>query len=105
MQAWEKQFDNIQKEYRKILKRHATVSKIPKKHLIKQDKEHICKSLIPKASDPDMFKPTLKGTKLEFPIQRVGRISNYRASVILTKYSHYIARSAFDRDVGKEIDS
>lgn len=99
--SWEIRFKILKKLFERIIKRY-------KKSMEKKYDKTILDLLLPKSSfykSRGLFeaKIDLKKNKesIIYDCQRIGRLCFPRAGEMLTKYAHYISRSAFEHDFGK----
>jgi hypothetical protein len=102
--AWNYRFGKLKKKFDEIIAEYNGYT--DKKY----DKDFLEKYLLPKspASGRVLLKPQLKSDPqkqkytIEYNCKRVKRLCKQHAEDILLKYSHYISRSAFEHDLGKE---
>jgi hypothetical protein len=101
--AWQDYYEKLQKEIKKIINRYARISQIDSNKLPKAEREQLLKYVLPPSSHTNLFKGKIVNQTLEYPLKRIGRITQARALAILSRYTNYLARAAFDRDFGEEI--
>ncbi|MDL1982507.1 MAG: hypothetical protein LWX02_13830, partial [Deltaproteobacteria bacterium] len=83
--------------------RYIKINQIDGNKLPKEEKKQLLKYVLPPSSHSNLFKGKVVNQTLEYPLKRIGRITQSRALAILSRYTNYLARAAFDRDFGDEI--
>lgn len=96
--TWEKRFTVIKKETEKILKRYYEFQK-------QKMTRDILQLVLPTSSNNNLFRAKIETDKsqikLSFDCRRIARVNQPHAGAILTKFANYMARSAFEHDIGR----
>lgn len=105
--SWKVLHKRIFKDLRKRLNRHSeiqdklkNVAGVGKKELSLLTDNIFYKAYFPKACKGVVGE---QKKSLSYPIKRIGRIERTKATEILSQFTGHLARTALDRDVGKEI--
>ncbi|MDL1986890.1 MAG: hypothetical protein LWX08_04370 [Deltaproteobacteria bacterium] len=101
--SWQDYYEKVNKEIEKIINRYIKINQIDGNKLPKEEKKQLLKYVLPPSSHSNLFKGKVVNQTLEYPLKRIGRITQSRALAILSRYTNYLARAAFDRDFGDEI--
>ena len=94
--AWQDHYERLQTEFKKVVNRYDRINKSMENKVKKDDINCVLNTIL----SPE---GKVNGQIIVYPLRRIGRINQARAVAILSRYAGYLARSAFDRDFGKEI--
>jgi len=106
--AWGKYHDTLLGNAKEIIENYSKLQKMrelynkrrePKNHA----SDKLLRLAIPKSSDPELFIGTIDTAKniLIYDCKRVERLCQAHAAALLTKYSNFTSRAAFDLDFGR----
>jgi hypothetical protein len=96
--GWNRRYELLVKDAGKILSRHKELS-------IAKDKKDILELLLPPSSNARLFRPTVTavGKTLQYDCRRKMRLTPPRSVGLLSAFSAYLARPAFERDIGEPL--
>lgn len=108
MPAWGKYHIKILENSKEVIENYLKLQKMREQYNKRREpKNHASDKLlglaIPKSSDPELFVGTIDiATKtLSYDCKRVERLCQAHAAALLTKYSNFSSRAAFDLDFGR----
>lgn len=106
--AWGKYHIKILENSKEVIENYLKLQKMREQYNKRREpKNHASDKLlglaIPKSSDPELFVGTIDtATKtLSYDCKRVERLCQAHAAALLTKYSNFSSRAAFDLDFGR----
>jgi hypothetical protein len=106
--AWGKYHGKILENAKEIIENYSKLQKMREQYNKRrqpqnQASDKLLRLAIPQSSDPELFVGTIDSVKniLSYDCKRVERLCQAHAAALLTKYSNFTSRAAFDLDFGR----
>ena len=106
--AWSNYHIKVLEKAKDVIETHGKLHKMRERYNKRrvpknQVPDNLLRLAIPPSSDPELFVGTINTAEKElgYDCNRVARLSQSHAAALLTKFSHFTSRAAFDLDFGK----